>query len=403
MSFYYQPLSDRSYREQWQRSLDERNLVHNIDDIVKTQTAEYNNTLREVSEQQAEIMRASTEAICGTISEGLDDVTDGLRDVESAIYRLTNLLDSRLKTIIDELKYNNLLSQNIALLLREPDSEKVRQKNIEKGLKFLNDSYRNPFFFNDSLLFLKKAVEDEQTGDHTDYFVLHKIGLVYLYSHEHVNFETAINYFNKAATYSEVDTHPDAIRLANILRSDVTKSLSGQNPTVDNIKYLTGESLMQIAIAYYIQGKLPDSIKYAERAFKIAPTLLEAGFILAKSLAASNQNDKAAEVLKPVIRQDSIYSIKTLNDRDLATKPEILQMNEELRMEEKNNSLALVEKSSQLKAKAINEWKIMESGLAKDFNELCKNIETATGFMNKDNYLSYLKAKKHLNHFISNL
>ena len=403
MSFYYQPLSNRSYREQWQRSLDERDLVHNIDDIVKTQTAEYNNTLREVSEQQAEIMRASTEAICGTISDGLADVTDGLNRIDNSIYSLTNLLDSHLKTIIDELKYNNLLSQNIALLLREPDSEKVRQKNIEKGLKSLNDSFRNPFFFDDALLFLKDTIDRKEGGDHTDYFVLHKLGLIYLYSQAHVNFETAINYFNTAATYSEADTHHDAKRLANILRSDVTKSLSGQNPTVDNIKYLTGESLMQISIAYYIQGKLPDSIKYAERAFKIAPTLLEAGFTLAKSLAASGQNDRAAEVLKPVIQQDAMYSIKTLNDRDLATKPEILQMNEELRMEEKNNSLALVEKSSQLKAKAINEWKIMESNLSKDFNELCKNIETARGFMNKDNYLSYLKAKKHLNQFISNL
>jgi hypothetical protein len=147
-----------------------------------------------------------------------------------------------LKTIIDELKYNSLLSQNIALLLREPDSEKVRQKNIEKGLKFFNDSYRNPFFYNDSLLFLKKAVEDEQTGDHTDYFVLHKIGLIYLYSSAHLNFDEAINYFNKAATYSEVDTHPDAIRLASILAGDITRSLPTQNRSVDYIKYLTRQT-----------------------------------------------------------------------------------------------------------------------------------------------------------------
>lgn len=232
MAFYYQPLSDRGWSEQRQRSFDQANLVNNIDDIVKQQTADYNNTLREVSEQQAEIMRASTEAICGTISDGLADVTDelrggfadvttGLNRIEGGINRLTSLLDWHLRTMIEELRHNNLLTQNIALLLREPDSEKVRQKNIEKGLKFLNDSYRNPFFFNDSLLFLKKAVEDEQTGDHTDYFVLHKIGLIYLYSQAHVNFNDAINYFTKAATYSEVDTHPDAIRLANILRGDV--------------------------------------------------------------------------------------------------------------------------------------------------------------------------------------
>lgn len=397
MTFYPQLQSDRGIYEQWQRSLDEASLVNNIDDIVKTQTAEYNATLREVSEQQAEIIRASTDAICGTISEGLGYVTEGLQDVENAIFGLTNLLDCYLKAIVDEFRYNNLLTQNIALLLREPDSEKVRQKNIEKGLKFLNDAYRNPFFFNDALLFLGKAVEE----DHTDYFVLHKIGLIYLYSHAHVNFEQAVAHFKKAATYSEVDTHPNAIRLARILLGDVRRPLSDQGRTVDEIRYLTGESLKEISIAYYVQGKFAESIGSAERAFTIAPTLLEAGFWLAKSLAASGSNDEAAKVLKSVIQQDEQYALKTLFHRDLSTKPEILQMNEELRQEEKQNSLVLYEEASRRKDNLIAEWKIMESALAKDFQEMCGNIDIANTSIEKDQYLSYLKAKKHLNEFIS--
>ena len=401
-SFYYNPLSDRGWHEQLERSRDQSNLINNIDDIVKTQTADYNNTLLQVSEQQAEIMRASTEAICGTLSDGFADVTDGLYRVENAVYGLRDLLDCYLRTIVGELKYNNLLSQNIALLLREPDSEKVRQKNIEKGLKFLNDAFRNPFFFNDALLFLKKATEDEETGDHTDYFVLHKIGLIYLYSEGLHNIDEAINYFERAATYSENDTHPAAIRLANILVGDITKPLQEQKRTVDGIKYLTGESFLQISIAYYGKRDFEKSINYAERAFTIAPSLLEAGFQWAKSLAASNQNDKAAEILKSVIQQSpKIYSMRTLCDPDLATKPEILRMNEELRLEEESNTLALIEQSKQLK-ETINEWKITESTFSNDFDELCKNIESADAFRDKKTYLSYLKAKQHLEQFISN-
>lgn len=322
-----------------------------------------------------------------------------LYGIESAIHHLTNILDWHLKTMIDELRYNNILSQNIALLLREPDSEKVRQKNIEKGLKFYNDSFRNPFFFNDALLFLKKAIED----DHTDYFVLHKIGLIHLYSKAHLNFEEAIKYFNLAATYSEVDTHPDSIRLANILAGDITKPLHLQNRTIDYIKYLTGQSFMQISIAYYAQGKFDDSIKNAEKAFKIAPSLLEAGFNWSKSLAATNQNEKAAGILKPIIQQDKKYSIKVAADRDLATKAEILNMLEDLKVEEKVKTTTLLNKSKQLKEKAINEWKIAESNLFNDFQVLSKNIDTAKIFMNKDNYLSYLEAQQYFNQFISNL
>jgi hypothetical protein len=239
--------------------------------------------------------------------------------------------------------------------------------------------------------------------DHTDYFVLHKIGLIYLYSKEHLNLGEAINYFNKAATYSEVDTHPDSIRLANILASDITKPLLSQSRTIDYIKLLTGQSFLQIAIANYAQGKFFESSKYAERGFKVAPTFLEAGFFWAKSLAASNENRKAAEILKPIIQREKNYSVKTLADIDLATKSEILQMTEELRLEEKNNALALFNKSSQLKDKAINEWKILESSLSNNFNELCQNLDIANKLMRKDNYLNYLRAKEYFNQFISNI
>jgi tetratricopeptide (TPR) repeat protein len=231
--------------------------------------------------------------------------------------------------MIDEQRYNNMLSENIALLLKVSNSQKERQVNIEKGLKFFNDSLRDPSFFDVSLKFFKKAEGD----DDTDYFVLDKIGLIYLSSKEHKNYDEAIKYFTKAVRFSKVDTHPSSIRLANILVGDFTKPLNEQNASIDYIKYLTGQSLLWISVAYYEQAKFPESIKFAQEAFQIAPTLLDAGFHLAKSLAANNQNTKAADVLYPIIKQNRNYSLKTLSDIDLAPKTEVKNTLEKLRQE----------------------------------------------------------------------
>lgn len=94
---YIQLLSKRSISEQLQRHHDQSNLILNVEDIIKTQTTDYNNALSQLSEEQAEIMRACTTAICGTLEEGFNLVTNGLHGVENAIYQLTDTLETHLK------------------------------------------------------------------------------------------------------------------------------------------------------------------------------------------------------------------------------------------------------------------------------------------------------------------
>lgn len=336
--------SKRSISEQLQRYYDQTNILYNIEDIVKAQTAEYNNTLREVSREQAEIIKEGTSAICGTLEDGFALITEELHGVENSIYQMTDTLCTHLKMMIDEQRYNNILSENIALLLKIPDSQKERQVNIQKGLKFFNDALRDPSFFEYSLKFLDKAIKD----DDTDYFVLDKIGLLYLCSKQHKNYDEAIKYFTKAVKFSKVDTHPSSIRLANILAGDISKPLQNQHATVNHIKYLTGQSLLWISIAYYEQGKFSEAIRFAQEAFQIAPTLLDAEFHLAKSLAANNENEKAAEVLYSLIQKNSNYSIKTLTDRDLAPKAEIKDTLEILKQEAFNEASTRTNKCKSL-------------------------------------------------------
>lgn len=399
MTFYYQPFSKRSYTEQWQRHLDHANVIANVNDIIKAQTEDHNTALRTASQQHAEIIQSSTEAICGTLSVGLERLAEQVSGVEDALHELSGILDWHLRTLIAEVRYNNLLCQNIALLIREPDAEKLRQRNIEKGLKFYNDAARDPSFFEDALHFLLKALEE----DHTDYLVLHKLGLIYLYSQQHLDFAKAIAYFTRAAKYSEVDTHPKAVRLARILAGDATRSLLSQNASIDHVKLLTGESFLQTSIAYYAQGQFSEALAYAAKAVNIAPSLLEAAFTLAKVLAASGQNEKAAEVLKPVIQRDRNYSVRTLQDMDLVTKPPVLQMLEQLRMEERTQAAALLKEAAQRKESAVRDWKITESRLYHEFKSLCVDIDTAQRLVSENNYLGYLDAQRSLRHFIANM
>ncbi len=384
---YISFLSKRSVSEQIQRHYDQTNLIYNVEDIIKAQTAEYNNTLREVSSEQAEIMRAGTAAICGTLEEGFVMVTEELQGIENSIYQLTDTLDTHLKMMINEQRYNNILSENIALLLKVSDSERERQSNILKGLKFFNDALRDPSFFEVSLKFFKKAEED----DDTDYFVNDKIGLIYLSSKDK-NYDEAIKYFTKAVKFSKVDTHPSSIRLANILVGDITKPLYQQRETIDYIKYLTGQSLLWISVAYYEQAKFSESIKFAQEAFQIAPTLLDAGFALAKSLAASNQNIKAAQVLEPIIRQNRNYSLKTLSDIDLAPKIEIKNTLEKLRQEtfnEASNRLSKCKSSIQSKSKGLDILNKIERLINNKSYLSCKK---AIDLLNKKNNYSFNEA-----------
>jgi len=56
---------------------------------------------------------------------------------------------------------------------------------------------------------------------HADYFVLHRIGMIYLYVPELANLENALAYFTRAGKYAAVESDPKAARLSNILNKHV--------------------------------------------------------------------------------------------------------------------------------------------------------------------------------------
>lgn len=313
------PQPELQFREEWQNHLRNISFILNIENIINIQTKEFAKIIREASAEQKEIIERSEQLISGTLdqgfsllSENLKDLSNELKDVSYELNRFGSLLNWNLSILIEKQRITNLLLSDIALTSRISDSEKVRYDYISRGLKHLqNGLYEN------ALKYLIKAEE----LDEEDYFVLHKIGIIYLYSLDHLDFINAKKYFLKAAKYAEAETQPGASIRINYLANN--KDGLSQKPTINGIKQQTAESYLNAAICCYYQVKFQESIQYAENSISIYPNLLEAEFILAKAYSQLNENEKAAKVLYELIQKDRYYILRVPKDPDLISKKEI--------------------------------------------------------------------------------
>ena len=121
------------------------------------------------------------------VSDKLSVISSQLDNVNAKLYFINRNLDIQ----IEQQKLSNLLLQNIGELLRVPDSEKERQHSIELGIKFFVNASKDADLYADALEELQKA----ESLMKQDYFVLHRIGCIYLYADNFINPEIALDYF----------------------------------------------------------------------------------------------------------------------------------------------------------------------------------------------------------------
>ena len=180
--------------------------------------------ISQASKEQVDAVNNLGHKIGAGINVISDKMDSGIAELSAISTKLSNIsselsfLNYNTDILIEQQKLTNLLLQNIGELLRVPDSEKERQLAIELGIKFFVNAQKDADLFDDSLEeFLKAESLMKQ-----DYFVLHRIGLIYMHSIKHINMEKALAYFTKAAKYASVESDPKAMRLINILNKNVS-------------------------------------------------------------------------------------------------------------------------------------------------------------------------------------
>ena len=180
------------------------------------------------------------------IGMGLDVLSNQMSDISNKLGFLNRNMDIQ----IEQQKLSNLLLENIAELLRVPDSEKERQHSIELGIKFFVNATKDSDLYADALEELLNA----ETLMKQDYFVLHRIGCIYLYAEKYINPEKALDYFLRAAKYASIESDPEAMRLVNALSGNFTLYKIIIEDYGNAINFL---SRMESAIKSKYKGKLP--------------------------------------------------------------------------------------------------------------------------------------------------
>lgn len=303
------------------------------------------------------------------IGLGLNVLSDQLSEVSQELAFINRNLDLQ----IEFQKVTNLLLQNINELLRVPDSEKARQHSIELGLKFFANAQKDDDLFEDALEEFLKAEELMKQ----DYFVLHRIGLIYLYSVNQINPQKALDYFARAAKYASVESDPKAARLANVL----TKNNNSQNNLTDSdaIKLLAADSYEKAAFAAYVLGDFDLAVKNQSKALKYSQ-VPENYFLLAKYQTRTKEISECVTNLNTCIDQKPVLALAVFKDIDLVNEPEVIKV-----IEEKNKLIDT--KITTL----IAEWSKISSDTAKNAIKELQELSKATYDLKIENQKKFEK------------
>ncbi len=251
------------------------------------------------------------------LSNQLAEISTELSDISSEL----NFLNRNIDILIEQQKLSNLLLIDICELLRVPNSEKERQHSIELGIKFFINAQKDPDLFDDSLEeFLKAESLMKQ-----DYFVLHRLGLIYMHVLKHLNIQKALEYFTKAAKYAIVDSDPKALELIYVLQGNFNKLNTEISDEINEIQHLAAESLEKAAFAAYVLGQFDLSVANQIKALNYKNSA-ENYFKLSKYQARTKEIDSCVINLEKSIDIQPSMAIAVFNDVDLMNEPKVLKL-----------------------------------------------------------------------------
>lgn len=189
----------------WRPWAESSNLFESYLDYVKdVQLVKYGaDTVGQYITQASKEQVNAINKLGKAIGRGFDVLSNQMSDINENLIFINRNLD----VLTEQQNLSNLLLQNIAELLRVPDSEKERQHSIELGLKFFVNASKDSDLFADALEELLKA----ESLMKQDYFVLHRIGYIYLYAEKLINPEKALDYFIRSAKYAIIETDNNAL------------------------------------------------------------------------------------------------------------------------------------------------------------------------------------------------
>lgn len=244
-----------------------------IGGYIKEASREQVYAIEDASQRQVDAINFQTETIAHIGELQLLEIRKAAKIIGLRIYEVKDelsFLNRKMDITLEQQRLSLVLQNDIAQLLKIPDSEKERQQVITLGIQFFVNASKDPDFFDDALeQFLIAEKMKKQ-----DYFVLHRIGCIYLYSAKHLNPKMEIDYFTRAGKYAYIESSPDSIRLANILTNPINQTYTQQTSDPKQIMLLAADSYEKAALASYIIGDDTSAVSFQEKAVSLDKTAI---------------------------------------------------------------------------------------------------------------------------------
>ena len=328
---YWRPWNeDSSLIDSWGDYLKDTSLVRygtkQIGAYVQQATREQTRAIEEASQRQAQAtmeaarLQAKASAKIAAvqvqaIQKAAEMIGWQLEDTKKEL----RFLNRRMDLVLEQQRMGLMLQNNIAELLKIPDSEKERQHTITLGIQFFVNASKDPDLYDDALEEFLKA----ETMKKQDYFVLHRIGCIYLFTQKHMDVQKALDYFTRAGKYAAVESSPSAVRLANLLTNPINEKYAKMTSNPGSIKLLAGDAYEKAALASYIQGDDDGAIDFQKKALSFNKAA-ENRIRLGKYLARKGKLSPAITQLDSAVNTQPELMNGVLCDMDLAEEPAVI-------------------------------------------------------------------------------
>jgi len=234
----------------------------------------------------------------------------------SELGELGPVLDWRLSLPIDQLRIRKMLADDLSLLLRTSAQEAPWAKQLEQALTTYTQASKEEDF--QKTVSALNALLDSGQIPHSDYLLLHRIGMIYLYVPALLDLAKAEAYFIKSAECIMEESDPQAKRLISAIAD--MGSLGMTEELAMLMKRAAAESYFQAGIACLMQAEMHDAADIFTKSRELYP-LPEAGYLQAKTMILIGRDAEAAAVLEQVIKQQRIYAFKAATDLDIFQRP----------------------------------------------------------------------------------
>lgn len=305
-------LDRREEMQQWRADLQREKEAEQRANLARYTSNKVSALNRTVIYSADKIM-SSLNNICGTVSTIPDEV---------------RALNRRADMMVEQQRLQHIELKRIAELLMIPDSEKERIHAITLGIKFFTNASKDRSLFSDALEeFLKAEALQKQ-----DYFVLHRIGCIYLFAPDHMDIDKARDYFTRAAKYASVESDPGALVLANMLINPLNKEYSALKSSKKAIGLLAADSFEKAALAAYVMQDYSGAIELQKKATSLSKTALN--YVKnAKYLIADGSTDPALKDLSRAIDIDPKIVTTVFAIPELFLSPSVIDLLEKTNRE----------------------------------------------------------------------